>query len=85
MGGTSGPIESLVFGGDDGGGGSTTRPQAASALGASTPNLFKPAQQFMPAEYHGNSAIRNPTAILQAYMQNMPAFLNASRSQNTSA
>lgn len=52
-------------------------------LGQSTPRLFEPYQQNMPSEYFGNQPINDPTSILNAYMQNMPAFLAASRSENT--
>lgn len=78
MGGTSGPIESLVFGGDDS---SPTPVESPVVTGASTPNLFKPMNQYMPQQYFGNQQIRNPNDILSAYMNNMPAFLDASRSQ----
>lgn len=49
--------------------------------GQATPDLFKPYDKFMPTEYKQSRPVYNPTAILQAYMQNMPEFLNAARSQ----
>lgn len=62
-------------------GGSGSRPNPA--LTQQTPNLFQAAQQHMPASYFGNQPINDPTAILNAYMQNLPAFLASTRSQNS--
>jgi len=53
------------------------------ALTQQTPNLFQAAQRHMPAEYFGNKPINDPTAILNAYMQNLPAFLASTKSQNS--
>lgn len=63
------------------GGGNDNQSAASQATvnPSTTANLFKPYQQFMPPEYSGNQPINNPTNILQAYMQNMPAFLNAAK------
>lgn len=55
----------------------------ANQLGQDTPNLFKPYTRHMPQQYFGTGPVNDPSAILDAYMQNMPEFLKASRSQNT--
>jgi len=49
-------------------------------IGMTTPNLFKPYEQYMPAEYAGSSPVQDPTAILQAYAQHMPDFMAGSKS-----
>ena len=67
-------------------GAATTPPNAASVPSSfnaldryGSPNLQQPYQQHMPSEYFGNQQIHDPTAILDAYMKNMPDFLNASK------
>lgn len=52
-------------------------------LGQASPGLFNPYQQHMPAAYFGSAPINDPTSIINAYMQNMPAFLQASKTENT--
>lgn len=47
-----------------------------------TPNLFKPAQKYMPEEYFANRQIHDPSSILNAYIQNMPDFLAGTKSQS---
>lgn len=47
-----------------------------------TPNLFKPAQQYMPEEYFANRQIHDPSSILNAYIQHMPDFLAGTKSQS---
>ena len=39
------------------------------------PNAFEQFYQNMPQEYFGNAPINDPSAILNAYMKNMPQFL----------
>lgn len=69
-------------GSSGGGGGGKVLP---AGLGASTPNLFNAAQKYMPPGYFGSQPNSNPSGILNAYMQNMPAFMNAAKSVNYSA
>ncbi len=65
-------------------GGGSIKPSAAdkagAGAGASTPNLFSAAQQYMPGSYFGSGKITDPTSILNAYMQHLPAFMNAAKS-----
>lgn len=58
---------------------------SAAKPGQATPNLFQPYAQNMPSEFFGTKPINDPTSILQAYMQNLPQFLAASRSSATPA
>jgi len=46
------------------------------------PNVMQPYNQYMPQQYFGNKPIYDPTAILQAYAQHLPAFLEAAGSVN---
>lgn len=48
--------------------------------GRYTPNLFKAAEKYMPAQYTSNQPIYDPTAILNAYKNNLPSFLESVRS-----
>ena len=42
-------------------------------------HMFEPYQQYIPEAMNSNQPIYDPTSILRAYAQNMPAFLSASR------
>ena len=52
----------------------------ATNMGMTTPNLFKPYQQYMPSEYNQAAPVYDPTNILNAYTQHMPDFMAGSRS-----
>lgn len=55
---------------------------APASTGTSPVHLYDPYFQYMPKSYFGSQPQTDPSAILKAYMQNMPAFLQASRTGN---
>lgn len=44
---------------------------------------FMPYKMYMPSEFNSNTPINNPQAILDAYMNNAPAFLKAAEGNPT--
>lgn len=62
----------------------------AARIAAPTQNVlpdqsqtFVPYDLYMPDVYNTNQPIYDPTAIIQGYMNNMPAFLKASQGNIT--
>jgi hypothetical protein len=49
-------------------------------IGMTTPNLFKPYEQYMPDEYNQAAPIYDSSNILNAYTQHMPDFMAGSKS-----
>ena len=60
---------------------STSLAGAAAPASQYAPNTLLAAQKYMPSQYFGNKQISDPTAILNAYTQNMPDFLRAMQTQ----
>ena len=77
--GTMGATGALGLTGGGGGGGGGNKNAITSLDSFGSPDLFKPYYADMPAEYHGDQPIYDPSSILNAYMQHLPAFMNASK------